>query len=261
MSKIIKYAEQKHIPANQLYVDHGYQRPRNTKQISDIAENFNPQMARPVMVVKNDKLRKYEIFEGQHTWEAWVRVHGATVPVPCQIVDCEDAALKFLQANTYSRSVSSADKFRALLHSKKDKAATGVERAAKKYGMTLRINKAGRCANHEFQQQSLWPLYLFCQRHGFTTLCMMIKMLTVCFSRPDGENIENDTKSAAFIGALAVVYSSRFEPEDIFYALKGWKLSAADLRAKGRELGGQGGRSDASAIASIILRRIKSKVE
>jgi len=261
MSRQPIYAILRKIPANRLHIpEENYQRYAIAAHVNKIVNSWEDELARPAMVVKIGNTNKYEVFDGGHTVRCYRILYGPNVKIPCQIVRTKHPARKFITLNTNVRALNKVDMFKALLDDK-EPSTVGVKTAVEATGHLLRMgNIRGATKIEQFGTHASWPLLEFYRTHGERTFRSMLALLTTHFARPDGEYIEKDAKAALFINALNALYTEAYSPEEIFYALGNWKLSAADIQQRAREVGGNG-TGITRQIYKLMRQRLNRRVK
>ena len=248
----------KELSVSMLYVDHSYQRPLNESRVAKMVANFCPEMFRhlPVVVVKVGN--KYQILDGQHKTELARQVFGPDAVVYCRIEKTSAAALSFIALNSGKEEVKPADKFRALLHAK-DQKAVQVVKAIQAIGHDIKLD-AGHTKINEFKLAASWPLYKFVEKLGKNRLLSMLVMLDSNFTDPDGEHLENTAKEAIFINALFRLYNSQFTTDEIAFGLRG-SICAADIKQKAKAKATDGGHAVTMECFKVMQQIIKKKLK
>lgn len=206
-----------------LYVGE-IQREASTNQIAKIVANFNWQFFNAPVVAKNSDGR-YRVVDGQHGVAAARQLYGNDCKVVCRVTPLKDY-LAFLGCNTIKTAVSNNVRFWVNLKGG-EPTHTAINEICNNHGITLQ-SKGHPAINATRAVAQL--LRLWGELGGKHDFRHVISMLSNCFRRPEGEDMECDALSALFIEGLATFYKGNEHPQcDVEYALRRSKVSAAEI--------------------------------
>lgn len=139
-----KRMELRQIGANELVVDHQYQRPLNENHVEKLQRSFNRDFMGAFIVSERSDGTFY-VLDGQHRLEAFRRLHGADTKatLPCMVytdLSMGDEADIFTSQQA-SQRIHPVDYFKARCFSG-DPSALSVASALAEYGLTMRIDKS-----------------------------------------------------------------------------------------------------------------------
>lgn len=247
------------IRLDRLVINHDYQRELSKSQVKAIIKEFGWHYV-GILVVVHVGNGIYEVCEGQHRLDALKQLfpegvdeEGNVVAPGCIIIPTEahKAFVKFNQSGS-RRAPSPNEVFKANL-CQPGSVECKIRDILNAWGININFNRGRAPIGFTNSPDAFKELFLACSSKS--KFEQVIELLFNCFSRPDGDYVEEKALSANFIRALAkLVQTSGYSIPTIYNALWMADLSAAEITQRAET------RMDA-AIGWNRVRRIVLELE
>lgn len=230
-----------------INVDPLYQRSVDSRRISNMAKQWNPNLVNPPKVSFRDG--KYWVFDGQHTIALWRQIHkGADKQIECRVfygMTWLDESELFCLQNGIDKDPTTNDKLRAAYNAGNPDVVDMVN-CAKLAGVNVDFINS-KCNGRCMATAALFKTYKSLSREAF------IEMLTAIIKAWDGDTDSLTGSIVLGMGQFYKTYYGKFQFNDLLATLK--RVSPSYIIREGRDLAGQ----TKNKYFRVILREYNKK--